>query len=50
VIAAERQVARLLSLDHNASDYPQVGERDPVIGRLQEERPGSSPRAFPLTV
>lgn len=29
------QAARSLSLDHDGSDWPAVGERDPVIGRLQ---------------
>jgi len=31
----ERQVARCLSLDHDGSAWPAVGERDPVVGRLQ---------------
>ena len=31
-----RQAARSLSLDHDGTDWPAVGERDPVIGRLQE--------------
>src|SRR2546421_2175381 len=29
-----RQVARILSLDHDGRDYPAVGERDPRVGRL----------------
>ena len=32
-----RQVARCLSLDHDAGGWPEVGARDPVIGRLQEQ-------------
>ena len=31
----ERQAARSLSLDHDGSAWPEVGQRDPVIGRLQ---------------
>lgn len=31
----QRQAARSLSLDHDGSDWPSVGQRDPVIGRLQ---------------
>ncbi|MEP7379432.1 MAG: DNA-3-methyladenine glycosylase 2 family protein [Chloroflexota bacterium] len=31
----ERQAARSLSLDHDGSGWPDVGKRDPVIGRLQ---------------
>jgi len=34
--AVRRQVARCLSLDHDGAGWPAVGERDPVIGRLQE--------------
>src|ERR1700730_8980048 len=30
-----RQVARVLSLDHDGREFSRVGERDPVIGRLQ---------------
>jgi DNA-3-methyladenine glycosylase II len=33
--AVTRQAARSLSLDHDGTDWPGVGERDPVIGRLQ---------------
>jgi DNA-3-methyladenine glycosylase II len=29
------QAARILSLDHDGSGYPEVGERDPVVGELQ---------------
>jgi DNA-3-methyladenine glycosylase II len=33
--AVREQVARCLSLDHDGGGWPAVGERDPVIGRLQ---------------
>ncbi|MFN8622200.1 MAG: DNA-3-methyladenine glycosylase 2 family protein [Chloroflexota bacterium] len=33
--AALRQAARSLSLDHDGSGWPAVGDRDPVIGELQ---------------
>ena len=32
----DRQAARSLSLDHDGGEWPEVGRRDPVIGRLQE--------------
>jgi DNA-3-methyladenine glycosylase II len=32
-----RQAARSLSLDHDGSGWPAVGERDPVIGRFQRQ-------------
>jgi DNA-3-methyladenine glycosylase II len=32
----ERQAARSLSVDHDGTGWPDVGRRDPVIGRLQE--------------
>jgi DNA-3-methyladenine glycosylase II len=32
---ARRQVARCLSLDHDGTGWPAVGQRDPVIGQLQ---------------
>jgi DNA-3-methyladenine glycosylase II len=31
----QAQLARVLSLDHDATGYVELGERDPVIGRLQ---------------
>jgi DNA-3-methyladenine glycosylase II len=34
---AIEQAARILSLDHDGSAYPDVGERDPVVGELQRE-------------
>jgi DNA-3-methyladenine glycosylase II len=32
-----RQASRSLSLDHDGSGWPAVGERDAIIGRLQQE-------------
>src|SRR4051794_36857579 len=32
--AVTRQVARILSLDHDGTGFVEVGRRDPVIGRL----------------
>ena len=29
------QAARIVSLDHDGSGYPEVGERDPIVGELQ---------------
>jgi len=40
------QVARILSLDVDGSDFPLVGQRDPVIGRLQARYPGLRPVLF----
>jgi DNA-3-methyladenine glycosylase II len=40
------QVARVLSLDHDATGFARVGERDPVIGRLQAAAPGLRPPLF----
>ena len=37
---------RILSLDHSGSEFEQVGERDPVIGRLQARFPGLRPVLF----
>jgi DNA-3-methyladenine glycosylase II len=31
------QAARVVSLDHDGTGYAEVGERDPVVGRLQRE-------------
>ncbi len=44
--AIERQVARVLSLDHDGDEFLSVGERDPVIGRLQAAAPGLRPPLF----
>jgi DNA-3-methyladenine glycosylase II len=41
-----RQVARVLSLDHDGAQFLLVGERDPVIGRLQAAAPGLRPPLF----
>jgi len=40
VAAVRRQVARVLSLDHDGAAFMLVGERDPVIGTLQAAAPG----------
>jgi DNA-3-methyladenine glycosylase II len=32
---AIEQAARIVSLDHDGSGYPEVGERDPIVGELQ---------------
>jgi len=44
--AAERQVRRILSLDHAAKGWLAVGTRDPVVGRLQKDHPGLRPVLF----
>ena len=44
--AVKRQVARMLSLDHDATTYPEVGRRDPPIGNLMENLPGLRPVNF----
>ncbi len=44
--AVERQVRRILSLDHAGKDWLAVGKRDPVIGRLQRDHPGLRPVLF----
>lgn len=41
-----RQVARVLSLDHDATDFIAVADRDPVIKRLQAVAPGLRPPLF----
>ena len=41
-----RQVARILSLDHDGAAFTEVGRRDPVIGRLQAVAPGLRPPQF----
>ncbi len=42
----EAQVSRVLSLDHSGRDWDAVGEREPVIGRLQAEHRGLRPVLF----
>ena len=44
--ALRRQVARCLSLDHDGTAWPAVGERDPVIGRLQSDHAHLRPVCF----
>ena len=44
--AVRAQVARVLSLDYDASEFVRIGERDPVIGRLQAAAPGLRPPLF----
>jgi DNA-3-methyladenine glycosylase II len=44
--AAAAQVARFLSLDVDATDWPAVAERDPVIARAQQALPGLRPCGF----
>jgi DNA-3-methyladenine glycosylase II len=44
--AVKRQVARVLCLDHSGPDWLMVGQRDPVIGRLQDNHPGFRPVLF----
>ena len=44
--AVRRQVARVLSLDFDGGVFTAVGERDPVIGRLQRAAPGLRPPLF----
>jgi len=43
---AVRQAARSLSLDHDGTGWPDVGERDPVVGRLQREHDYLRPVCF----
>src|SRR5205807_4269951 len=43
---AIRQVARILSLDHDGDAFLAVGERHPVLGALQREHPGQRPVLF----
>src|SRR5258706_1435536 len=44
--AALGQAARSLSLDHDGSGWPAVGERDPIVGRPQRERDFLRPACF----
>src|SRR6185437_7688643 len=44
--AAAAQVARVLSLDHDAREWPVAGRRDPVLGELQATFPGLRPPLF----
>ncbi|MDQ6709942.1 MAG: DNA-3-methyladenine glycosylase 2 family protein [Candidatus Dormibacteraeota bacterium] len=42
----ERQVARIFSLDHDGTDYPAIGSRDPKVGRLMAALSGLRPLNF----
>ncbi|MEP6561093.1 MAG: DNA-3-methyladenine glycosylase 2 family protein, partial [Nakamurella sp.] len=44
--AISAQVARVLSLDHDAAGFADIGRRDPVIGQLQDVAPGLLPPLF----
>jgi DNA-3-methyladenine glycosylase II len=44
--AIERQVARVLSLDHDGREFTKIGQRDPVIRTLQQAAPGLRPPLF----
>jgi DNA-3-methyladenine glycosylase II len=41
-----RQVARVLSLDHDGREFTKIADRDPVIARLQHAAPGLRPPLF----
>src|SRR5262245_38886029 len=43
---AQHQAERSLSLDHDGTGWPAVGERDPIVGRLQRERDYLRPVCF----
>ena len=42
----KRQVERILSLDMDGSAFPEVGQRDPVVAKLQARYPGLRPVCF----
>jgi DNA-3-methyladenine glycosylase II len=44
--AVERQVARIFSLDVDATAYPEIGRRDPRVERLMDAMPGLRPVCF----
>jgi DNA-3-methyladenine glycosylase II len=44
--AVTGQVARVLSVDHDGAGFAALGERDPVLGALQEVAPGLRPPLF----
>ena len=44
--AVERQVRRILSLDHPGKGWLAVGKRDPILGQLQRDHPGLRPVLF----
>jgi DNA-3-methyladenine glycosylase II len=45
--AARDQLARILGLDVDATEWPEIGRRDPVVHGLQLRWPGFRPIAFP---
>ncbi len=46
LVAVQGQVARVLSLDRDGEEFTRIGERDPVIGKLQQAAPGLRPPLF----
>ncbi|MGI8776673.1 MAG: DNA-3-methyladenine glycosylase family protein [Acidimicrobiales bacterium] len=46
LVTVRRQVARVLSLDHDGEAFVEVGERDPVMAMLQAAAPGLRPPLF----
>jgi DNA-3-methyladenine glycosylase II len=44
--AVRAQVARVLSLDHDGRPFLEAGERDPVLGAIQQRYPGLRPVLF----
>ncbi|MGC1206896.1 MAG: hypothetical protein WA880_02960, partial [Ornithinimicrobium sp.] len=44
--AAADQVCRFLAIDIDATGWPEVGERDPVIAQAQQDLPGLRPCGF----
>ena len=47
--AVANQVARIFSLDHDATTYPEVGKRDPRIGKVMAALHGLRPVNFTST-
>lgn len=47
--AVANQVARIFSLDHDATTYPEVGKRDPRIGKVMAALEGLRPVNFTST-
>jgi DNA-3-methyladenine glycosylase II len=45
--ATRRQVEGMLSLWVDATEFPSLGEREPVVGRMQRAHPGWRPVSFP---
>lgn len=44
--AAQAQVARVLSLDHDGREWARIGESDPALGSVQALHPGLRPVLF----